>query len=79
VREEHYDTWAVINGNYWDDVTVRFEVEPAEPDVNWPGGLAINAVEVAGRNLLPEMTHIETEILVERVSEYLAECAECEE
>jgi hypothetical protein len=74
MREEKYNTWAVINGNYWDDVTVRYETEPPEPDVNWPGGLCINAVVVAGKNLLPDMATDETEILVERLSEYLAEC-----
>ena len=74
MREEKYNTWAVINGNYWDDVTVRYEIEPPEPDVNWPGGLCINSVVVAGKNLLPDMATDETEILVERLSEYLAEC-----
>lgn len=75
MREEKYNTWAVIDGNYWDSVTVRYEIEPPEPDVNWPGGLAINRVEVGGRDLLATMTSQETEILIERMSEYLSECA----
>jgi len=70
VSEQSSNTWAVINGNYWDDVTVRYEIEPPEPDVNWPGGVTINYIKAPdGRDLMTVMTGYEVSELEERLLE----------
>ena len=54
------------------DVEVHYRVEPAEPDVNWPGGLDIEQVtDKNGRDIYDDIPSKEMDELRDRVSQDL--------
>ena len=53
------------------DVEVNYDASPAEPDVNWPGGLDIESVIYQGKDIFGKLTKEEVDNLLERTSEYL--------
>ena len=53
------------------DVEVNYDASPAEPDVNWPGGLDIESVIYQGKDIFGRLTAEEVDNLLERTSEYL--------
>lgn len=67
-----------IGGEDYDSVDVYYEVGPPEPDVNWPGDLTINSVQVNGQEVRDVLTALEQELLQEKISQDDAE-AEADE
>ena len=64
-----YDTYVEIDGEEL-EVTVEYEVSPAEPDVNFAGSLDLCAVLHGKEDLIDKISSEETDRLVERVSEW---------
>jgi hypothetical protein len=62
-----------IGGEDYDVVTVHYEVSPAEPDVNWPGGITINSVQIDGNEVKDVLSALEMSLLEEKVSQDDAE------
>ena len=61
-----------------DPVRVYFNSSPAEPDVNWPGGLEIESIEYEGKDITAQVEGAELDSLAERIEEYLNASAEDE-
>ncbi len=65
-------TWAIIDG-VEQDVCVYWESSNPEPDVDWAGGLVINAYYEDGSDASADMSLAELADLLERVERDLGE------
>ena len=67
---QEFDTYVWIGGEEF-DVCVHYDTSPAEPDVNWAGGLDITAVYLEDQGcVMDDMTDEEFEQLEMRVNEH---------
>ena len=70
MSEQKTKTYCTVAGVDYDDVTVFWELEPAEPDVNWPGGVSVYSVLLGEvHNVLDDMTAAEVSDLEQRLLE----------
>lgn len=68
--EQRTYTFASVAGIDYDDVLVSWELERPEPDVNFAGGVILNAVYVAvDKDMLDSMTEREQDDLAQRLLE----------
>ncbi len=67
--EQATTTYITVGGIDYDDVQVFYEVEQAEPDVNFAGGVVINRVMAGAVDLMDTMTELEVDLLAERMLE----------
>ena len=73
-KVKYGDTWETYCeiGGVECDVLVHYHSSPAEPDVNWPGGVDVQGVYFEDQGcLLTEMTDDEIEQLTMRLNEHL--------
>ena len=53
------------------EVTVEYETSPAEPDVNWAGGMDICTVtDSKGNDIYDKISSVEMDNLIDRVTEW---------
>lgn len=64
-------TYVEVGDEELDNVEVNYDVSPAEPDVNWGGGLDILSVIHNGEDVMDRMTTRQVEDLAERTDEYI--------
>ena len=70
MSEHKTNTYCTVAGFDYDDVTVVWELERAEPDVNWPGGITVYSVCLQGdHDVLDDMTAAEVSDLEQRLLE----------
>lgn len=67
--EQTAKTFGTIGGEDYDDLTVYWEYQPAEPDVNIQEGAYINRVTSGDKDLTDLATETELDLLAERVLE----------
>ena len=75
---DYLETYVEVNEEELDPCKVWFDASPAEPDVNWPGGLEIEMIEYKGEDITDHVGGAELDSLAERIEEYLNACAEDE-
>ena len=75
---DYMDTYVEVCGVEFDPCRVYFDASPAEPDVNYPGGLEIVSIEYEGKDITAQVEGAELDSLAERIEEYLNACAEDE-
>ena len=78
MSQYYMETYVEVCGEELDPCRVYFDASPAEPDVNWPGGLEIESIEYEGKDITSQVEGAELDSLAERIEEYLNACAEDE-
>ena len=68
---DYWITYVEVEERELDPVEVWYDVSPAEPDVNWGGGLDIECVMYKGNDVLDKLSSEELDNLIDRTSEYL--------
>jgi hypothetical protein len=69
-REHVFTTYVDVDGVERYPVQAYYEVEPAEPDVNFPGGIEINSVMYKKDDISTSIASEDWDDLVIRVEEY---------
>ena len=62
-------TFGTVGGENYDSLVVRYEYQPAEPDVNVQEGLELNSIEADGKDIYDLASEAELDLIAERILE----------
>jgi len=68
---QEYNWHCVIGGEDYDNCNVHVFIQPPEPDVNEPGGMEIESIAHAGRDITDDATDDELNTIAMDLYEYL--------
>ena len=73
---DYWITYVEVDGEELNQCRVYYDASPAEPDVNWPGGLDIECVEYRTEDVTSKVSSEEMDSLLMRTEEHLNAMAE---
>ena len=73
---DYWITFVEVDEEELDPCKVYYDASPAEPDVNWPGGLDIESIEYKGHDVTSKVSDEEMDSLLMRTEEHLNAMAE---